>query len=158
MIAVMRLLWIVSLLFIAVAAVAQVETGEVHGRVVSSRDNEPLSQAQVQLQDSTSSTNLPFRAVTGADGTFSITGVPPGNYVLQTTTVGYYLVHQEFTIAAGESKNFDVVLTSSMDQRKGTVVVSGGTFGVAPVPAASSITLEGEERKNLASVLADDPL
>src|ERR1700733_16231272 len=83
-------------LFAAAIVLAQADTGEVRGRVVSSRDNEPLSQVQVQLQDSTSSTNLPLRAVTGSDGTFSITGVPSGNYVLQTTTVGYYLVHQEF--------------------------------------------------------------
>ena len=154
----MRLRSIVLLWFAGATVFAQADTGEVRGRVVSSRDNEPLSLAQVQIQDATSSANLPLRAVTGTDGTFSITGVPPGNYVLQTTTVGYYLVHQEFTIAGGESKNFDIVLTSSMDQRKDTVVVSGGAFGVAPVAAASSITLQGEERKNLASVLADDPL
>jgi hypothetical protein len=147
-----------ALLFATAIAFAQADTGEVRGRVISSRDNEPLSLVQVQLQDSTSSAILPLRAITAPDGTFSITGVPPGSYVLQTTTVGYYLVHQEFTLAAGESKNFDVVLTSSMDQRKDTVVVSGGAFGVAPVAAASSITLQGEERKNLASVLADDPL
>jgi hypothetical protein len=155
---------VLALLFAAIIGAAQVETGEVRGRVVSSRDNEPLSLAQVQVQDASSlntnvsSANMPLRAVTGAGGTFSITGVPPGSYVLQTTTVGYYLVRQEFTIAAGESKNFDIALTSSMDQRKDTVVVSGGAFGVAPVAAASSITLQGEERKNLASVLADDPL
>ncbi|MBZ5675925.1 MAG: TonB-dependent receptor [Acidobacteriia bacterium] len=154
----MRLLWILSLLLTALAAVAQVETGEVHGRVVSSRDNEPLSLVQVQIQDSASSANTPLRAITGNDGTFSITGVPPGSYVLQTTTVDYYLVRQEFTLAAGESKNFDIVLSASNDQRKDTIVVSGGAFGVAPVAAASSITLQGEERKNLASVLADDPL
>jgi hypothetical protein len=149
---------ILTLLFAAVIVLAQAQTGEVRGRVVSSRDNEPLSQVQVQIQDASSSTNLPLRAVTGSDGAFSITGIPPGSYVLQTTTVGYYLVHQEFTLAAGDSKNFDVVLTSSMDKRKDTVEVSGGAFGVAPVAAASSITLQGEERKNLASVLADDPL
>lgn len=144
------------MLFAAVVVVAQVDTGEVRGHAVSSRDNEPLSLVQVQLQ--LAGENTPFRAITSPDGAFSITGVPPGSYVLQTTTVGYYLVRQEFTLAAGESKNFDVVLTSSMDQRKDTVEVSGGAFGVAPVAAASAITLQGEERKNLASVLADDPL
>jgi Carboxypeptidase regulatory-like domain/TonB-dependent Receptor Plug Domain len=154
----MRLRWMLSVFFAAIVVVGQVETGEVSGRVVSSRDNQPLGLVQVQVQDTSLNTSTPFRAVTGPDGMFRIPGVPPGNYVLQTTTVDYYLVRQEFTLAAGETKNFEVVLTSSTDQRKDTVVVSGGTFGVAPEPAASAITLEGEERKNLASVLADDPL
>ena len=147
-----------STLFSGAMVFGQADTGEVRGRVLSSRDNQPLGLVQVQLQDASSNAATPFRAVTAADGTFSITGVPAGNYVLQTTTVDYYLVRQAFTVAAGETKNFDVVLTSSMDRRKDTLVVSGGAFGVAPVPAASAITLEGEERKNLASVLADDPL
>jgi hypothetical protein len=99
----MRLRSILLFWFAATTVFAQAETGEVRGRVISSRDNEPLSLAQVQIQDSSSSANLPLRAVTAPDGTFIITGVPPGSYVLQTTTVGYYLVHQEFTLAAGES-------------------------------------------------------
>jgi carboxypeptidase family protein/TonB-dependent receptor-like protein len=152
----------VALLFAAVTVVAQADTGEIRGRVVSSRNNEPLSLVQVQIQNAGASqdtaTNTSYRAVTGQDGNFSIPGVPPGNYVLQTSTVDYYLVRQEFTLAAGESKNFDIVLSSSNDQRKDTVVVSESPFGVAAAPAAAAITLEGEERKNLASVLADDPL
>jgi hypothetical protein len=151
-----------ALLFVTTLNFAQVDTGEVRGRVVSSRTNEPLGLVQVQLQIPETSTNgtsnTTFRTVTGPDGTFTIPGVPPGSYVLQTTTVDYYLVRQEFSLAAGESKNFDIVLTSSTEQRRDTVVVSGGAFGVAPEVAASAITLQGEERKNLASVLADDPL
>jgi hypothetical protein len=153
---------ILALLFVTTLSFAQVDTGEVRGRVVSSRTNEPLGLVQVQIQlpgtSTTATSNTMFRTVTGPDGTFSIPGVPPGNYVLQTTTVDYYLVRQEFTLAAGDSKNFDVVLTSSNEQRKDTVVVSAGAFGVTPEVSASAITLQGEERKNLASVLADDPL
>ncbi|HEV8412788.1 MAG TPA: TonB-dependent receptor [Bryobacteraceae bacterium] len=158
----MRLRCVLGFLFLPIIVAGQAETGEVRGRVVSSRDSQPLSLVQVQIQNAGASadtpTNTPYRTVTGSDGTFSITGVPPGNYALQTTTVDYYLVRQEFTLAAGESKNFEVVLSASNDQRKDTVVVSESPFGAAPVPAASAITLEGEERKNLASVLADDPL
>src|SRR5581483_5140506 len=151
-----------SVVFLAQNAPAQVETGEVSGRVTSSRANEPLGQVQVQLQTPATpgapASNTAFRAVTAPDGTFRISSVPPGSYVLQTAAVDYYLVRQEFTLAAGETKNFDVVLTSSTDQRKETVVVSAGAFGITPEVAAAAITLEGEERKNLASVLADDPL
>ncbi len=164
--AIMNVLRLTSLLaaifLLAQNGSAQVDTGEVTGRVVSSRTDEPLGQVQVQLQipgsPTTATTNTMFRAVTAPDGTFRISSVPPGSYVLQTAAVDYYLVRQEFTLAAGETKNFDVVLTSSTDQRKDTVVVSAGAFGVTPEVAAAAITLEGEERKNLASVLADDPL
>ena len=128
--AIMGLRPILTLLFAAAIVLAQAQTGEVRGRVVSSRDNEPLSQVQVQIQDASSSASTALQAVTGADGTFSITGVPAGNYVLRTTTVDYYLLRQEFTLAAGESKNFDIVLSASMD-RKDTVEVSAGAFGVA---------------------------
>src|SRR5689334_4184270 len=160
---VLRLTLLLAAIFLLVQnGSAQVDTGEVTGRVVSSRTNEPLGQVQVQLQTAgtpaTATTNTAFRAVTAPDGTFRITTVPPGSYVLQTAAVDYYLVRQEFTLAAGETKNFEVVLTSSTDQRKDTVVVSAGAFGVTPEVAAAAITLEGEERKNLASVLADDPL
>lgn len=154
----MRLRCILGFLFLPMLVAGQVETGVVRGRVVSSRDSQPLSLVQVQIQNAGTSADTPYRAVTAPDGTFSITGVPPGDYVLLTTTVDYYLVRQEFNLAAGEAKNFDVVLSASNDQRKDTVVVSESPFGAAPVPAASAITLEGEERKNLASVLADDPL
>ncbi|MCU1338707.1 MAG: TonB-dependent receptor [Bryobacterales bacterium] len=149
----MRLRWILALLLMAVMVVGQqVDTGEVRGRVVSSRDKQPLRLVQVQLSGSL------FRAVTAQDGTFSIAGVSPGTYVLQTAAVDYYLVRQEFTLAAGETKTFEIVLTPSTDQRTDTVVVSAGAFGVAAETTAAAITLEGEERKNLASVLADDPL
>jgi len=154
----MRKLLLPAFFLIALIVFGQSDTGEIRGRVGSARGSEPLGLVQVQLQDPSTNTNTPFRAVTLPDGTFSIAGVPPGSYILQTTTVGYYLLHQEFTLAAGEVKTFDIVLSSSMDQRKDTVEVSAGAFGAAPAASASAFTLQGEERKNLASVLADDPL
>ncbi len=144
--------WIFALVVAAGTAVAQQEPGEVSGRVVSSRGSEPLSLVQVQLVDT------PFRAVTGDDGTFRIPAVPAGNYVLHVSTVGYHLVRQEFTLTAGESETFDIVLTPSTDRRTDSIEVHAGPFEVTTESSASAMTLEGQERKNLASVLADDPL
>ena len=124
----------------------------MRGRAVASRGGEPLALVQIQLVET------PFRAVTRDDGTFQIARVPAGKYVLQAATVGYYLVHEEFTLAEGESKSFDIVLTSSAEKRTDTVEVEAGPFEAEAQRSASAVTLEGQERKNLASVLADDPM
>src|SRR5262245_28932033 len=78
------------------AASAQQEAGQINGRIVNSRDNEPLALVQVDLSGTT------FRAITGEDGTFHIAEVPAGTYVLQVATVGYYLTRQQFVLAPGE--------------------------------------------------------
>jgi hypothetical protein len=152
----MRLACLLLLLAAGGIAAAQSDTGEVSGRVTSSRGNEALGRVQLTLTGAPLS--VPLRVVTGDDGTFRIPSVPPGDYVLQTAAVDFYVVRNQFALAAGETKTFDVVLTSSTDQRKDTVVVSAGAFSVATETNSAAITLEGEERKNLASVLADDPL
>jgi len=141
-----------ALLLFAGIAVAQEPAGEIHGRALSSHDGQPLALVQIQL------IGTDRQAITGDDGTYRIADVPPGSYTLQAASVGYRLASQEFTLAAGESKNFDPVLTSSMAQRTDTVEVSAGVFETTPERSASGMTLEGDERKNLASVLADDPL
>lgn len=126
--------------------------GQLRGRVVNSRDGQTLGLVQVQL------TGTSFRAVTSADGTFHIDAVPAGNYTLQASAVDFYQARQEFTLASGETKEFEVVLTSSNAKRSDSVDVTAGAFEGATETSASAITLEGDERKNLASVLADDPL
>jgi len=148
-----------SLLAAAVPTLAQTppeqlpaNAAEISGRVVNARDGEPLALVQVEL------TGTMFRAITGEDGTFHIAGVPPGNYVLQSTTVGYYTFRNPLTLAEGESRSMDVVLASSTTKLTDNVTVSADAFDIDPEPTASGFTLAGDERKNLASVLADDPL
>ena len=136
----------------ATAAFAQDPMGEVHGRVVGSRDNQPLSLVQIQLVDTA------FRTITTDDGSFRIAAIPAGHYILQAATVGYYQVRQEFDLLAGDSKSFELILTSSTDKRTDSVDVTASAFEDAGESSAAAFTLEGPERKNLASVLADDPL
>jgi hypothetical protein len=146
------LLYLCIIFIASISAAAQDPSGEVNGRVVSSRGNEPLALVQTQLAGTS------FRVVTSSDGTFRIMGVPAGQYTLQASIVGYYTLHQDFALASGETKNFEIVLTPLNARITQTVDVSADTFEVGLETSASEFTLEGDERKNLASVLADDPL
>jgi len=143
---------LVMALVVGVPLQAQESTGEVNGRVISSRDSEPLALVDVQLAGTT------LHAVTADNGTFHIAGVAAGDYVLQASTVDFYLLRQEFTLAPGETRTFEVVLTPSNTRITDSVTVSTDPFEVETQQSAASFTLEGDERKNLASVLADDPL
>ena len=49
----------------------------------------------------------PFFAVTGDDGTFTIKGLPPGTYVIQTWHEKYGPMEQTVTVGAKESKTVD---------------------------------------------------
>jgi len=124
----------------------------VAGRIIDARGSEPLSRVQIQLA------GTGFKTVSGSDGTFKIADVPAGEYVLHISTVGYHLLRIPFTLTAGESKTFDLLMTSSNSKRTDTVEVKADPFDLARQESASALTLEGNEQKNLASVLADDPL
>jgi hypothetical protein len=146
-----RTLFFCLLAFVAVPVFAQ-DTGDIGGRVISARGSEPLALVQVQIE------GTPSRTVTAEDGTFRIMGIPAGKYMLQASLVGYYTVHEEFELTAGQNKTFEIVLASSNEKFTQNVEVVADPFELSTQTSAAEFTLEGEERKNLASVLADDPL
>ncbi|MBZ5580793.1 MAG: carboxypeptidase regulatory-like domain-containing protein [Acidobacteriia bacterium] len=49
----------------------------------------------------------PFYAVTGDDGTFTITGLPPGTYTIESWHEAYGVHDQQVTVAPRESKTVD---------------------------------------------------
>ena len=49
----------------------------------------------------------PFFAVTGDDGTFTIKGLPPGTYTIETWHEKYGTQDQQVTVGAKESKTVD---------------------------------------------------
>jgi hypothetical protein len=138
-------------LVLGVPAWAQ-STAEVRGSVVDARGGEALSNVVVSLIGGS------YRATTDAQGHFAIAPVAPGEYVLNVSTVGYHLIKKPFTLAAGELKEFDVVLTPDTLRQTDTLEVKAGPFDAGSADSPSSLTLAGNDAKNLASVLADDPL
>jgi plastocyanin len=55
-------------------------------------------------------TKNPFFAVTGSDGTFTIKGLPPGDYTLEVWTPTFGTQEQKVTVGAKETKTVDFTL------------------------------------------------
>ena len=58
-------------------------------------------------------TKNPFFAVTGSDGTFTIKGLPPGDYTIEAWTATFGTQEQKVTVGAKESKTADFTFKSS---------------------------------------------
>ena len=58
-------------------------------------------------------TKNPFFAVTGSDGTFSIKGLPPGDYTIEAWTATFGTQEQNVTVGAKEAKRVEFTFKSS---------------------------------------------
>jgi hypothetical protein len=126
--------------------------GEVRGSVVDARGGEALSSVVILLVGGA------YRAATGDDGRFRIPEVAAGDYVLNVSTVGYRLIKRPFHLDPGETKDFEIFLSPDTFRQTDAVEVRAGPFETVRQDSPSTLVLAGNDAKNLASVLADDPL
>ncbi|HSW50409.1 MAG TPA: TonB-dependent receptor, partial [Bryobacteraceae bacterium] len=143
---------LVLLLLAAIAASVAQEQGEVRGVVLDGRGGEPLDRVEVRLAPAAHS------ALTGREGRFVFQAVPPGDYQLRVSTVGYRLLRKNFSLSAGDIKEFEIILTQDTLRHTDSIEVAAGPFDLVRQDSPSELTLAGSEAKNLAGVLADDPL
>ena len=52
----------------------------------------------------------PFFAITGADGSFEIKGLPPGDYTIEAWHEKYGAMQQKVTVGAKETKQADFTI------------------------------------------------
>ena len=142
----------ITVLWLAAAVMRAQPIAEVRGSVVDARGGEALSGVAVQLVGGA------YRATTDATGHFHIPGVAAGDYVLNVSTVGYHLLKKPFHLAAGDAADFDVILSPETFRQTDTIEVHASPFEPARQDSPSTLVLGGNDAKNLASVLADDPL
>jgi hypothetical protein len=155
MVLIMRLLTCLSLALLLGVSEAQCEepaSAEIRGVVRDARGGEPLARVAVFLE------STPFHAITDGMGRFDIKAIKPGDYTLRVSTVGYKLALTNINLSAGQFKEFEVTLTPDNLRQTTTVEVNAGPFGAPRIDSPSEISLSGNDAKNLASVLADDPL
>ena len=84
--------------------------GEVLGTVVDTATREPLPQASVAIR-SRKDSSLVTGAIAGADGTFRIQGLRPGDYYLRTTSIGFRPRSYTFSITEGAPRANVGILT-----------------------------------------------
>jgi len=138
---------------LAVAMSCRAQTsGEVRGSVVDARGGEALANVEILLAGSS------YRTTTDSAGQFCIAGIAPGDYVLNVSTVGYHLVKRPFHLEAEDIKEFEVILSPDTFHQTDTVEAKADPFEPARVDSPGALVLGGTDAKNLASVLADDPL
>ena len=80
--------------------------GEIRGKVVESKSNEPVARASVSLRIKGNPSIL-SGAIAAENGTFRLQGLRPGNYTLRTTYIGFAPVVQDVQITPA---NFVVTL------------------------------------------------
>jgi outer membrane receptor protein involved in Fe transport len=91
-----------TLLILVTAAVfSQQKTGTITGSVIDKSTGKPIENADVTLIKDKDST-VAGGGTTGADGKFTITGVPPGRFFLRANIVGY-----NFAVVSGIVVNRD---------------------------------------------------
>ena len=144
-------MWIFTTVLV-VWAVASADGGVLTGVVRDSRTGEPMARVAVQLAGAGK------QALTGADGSFDFGEVAPGEYSLRASTVGYRLLQTRITLEAGDRKALEVSLTPDSFQATERIEVRADPFDLARALGPTDFAIEGSEAKNLASVLADDPL
>jgi len=127
----------------------------VTGKIVDARGGEGMANVAVKL---TTDGAAGPRTVSDSAGAFRFDAVPPGEYVLTVSTVGYHVVTQSLQLADGRPKDFEVILSPDNLARTDTIDVTAGPFDSASEDSPSSLVLSGNDVRNLASVLADDPL
>ncbi len=111
---------LLALIALATPAVAQAQQTTVTGRVVAAGSSEPLSDSRVMV------VNTSVATLTGADGRYTLRGVPAGNVEIRVIRVGYQEQKKAKTVAAGSNVTLDFTMTPAVVQLQEIVTTATG--------------------------------
>lgn len=92
-------------------------TAALSGKITDTRSN-AINGANVYLLNSN------FGAATNEQGDFSITGIPPGNYTMQVSAIGYATVTKGIVLVADKNEALVVQLNNSSEKLSEVVVTA----------------------------------
>jgi len=108
------------LLLVYVSVVMGGDTGKLAGKISDKQTGEPLAFASVIIK----SLKPNAGATTDADGYYHIINLPPGNYDVTISYVGYATVTRRVSIKVDQTTNLDVLM-STQEVTTNEVVVTG---------------------------------
>lgn len=115
-----RALSVALMLLAPLAQASAQEAGTIAGTVTSDA-GAPVQGASVAVAGTGRGT------VTGADGRYTVTGVPAGQQLLRVTKIGFNEATQSVAVMAGQTATANVRLASTAVQLEGLVAVGYGT-------------------------------
>src|SRR5271165_1655512 len=122
-------------------AVSAQTSGEISGSVVDARGGEALARVEILLS------NGAWRTTTGEDGKFHLSGIAPGDYILNVSTVGYHLVKKPFHLEPGGAVDFEIVLSPDTFHQTDSVEVQASPFESAHSDSPAALVLAGNDAK-----------
>ena len=106
------------------------QTGGVEGTIFMGDSSITLPGAHIYLE------KTKFGATSNGSGYFSISNVPPGEYSLHFSSVGFITKAQNITIAAGETQTVNVNLIEAVSMLGDVVVMVKGNRGLKDIPGS----------------------
>jgi len=101
-------------------AIIQAQRGTVSGRVTAVGSNEPLGDSRILV------VNTSIATTTGADGRYTLRGVPPGNVDVRVLRVGYHEQKKTVVLSAGGTATLDFTMAQAVVQLADVVTTATG--------------------------------
>ncbi len=134
-----RNLLLISFIFFATASSATNLKGEVNDKSTG----EALVGATVYLKNTSYGTSV------GLDGSFVIKSVPPGDYVLVVSLVGYNTIERSFSISEAKEQNFNFSMDENANELSEVIV-----RGVADQESDLSVRRAEQKADNVVNIMS----
>jgi hypothetical protein len=126
--------------------------GKVSGIVLDAKGGQALSKVDIVIA------GTGYRTHSKTDGHFEITGIAPGDYTLQASTVGYWVLKTDLHVHEGEARELQLLLNADTLRPSDTVLVGAGPLFDSAADAPSQFSIRDNDVRNLATVLSGDPM
>jgi hypothetical protein len=125
--------------------------GTLAGRVYDAGNAQPLPQANILI------TGTPLGTISQPDGSFVIERVPPGQYAVVVTYIGYETEERVATIVSGETTHLDYGLTQTVAALLDPLEIHAERPVIDVTKTSTAHTLSATQLPTIDDVVAQQP-